>query len=95
MLGESTKTRLRATARPRPAKVEMKDLAEMTVGELSEYLSKLQVDLEDLEEERMFVLGQTGLHVSAGEVKKYEAEFDSLKARIEEAERLVRAKQTP
>ena len=72
----------------------MKDLEEMTVGELNEYLAKLKVDLEDLEEERMFVLGQTGLHVSAGEVKKYEAEFDSLKARIEEVEQLVRDKQT-
>jgi hypothetical protein len=71
----------------------MKDLAKMTVGELNEYVSELKVELEDLEEERMFVLGQTGLHVSAGEVKRYEAEFDSLKARIEQAEQLVCTKQ--
>lgn len=71
----------------------MKDPAEMTVGELDEYLSKLKVDLQDLQEERMFVLSQTGLHVSAGAVAKYEAESDSLKGRIDHAEQLARAKQ--
>lgn len=71
----------------------MKDLAEMTLGELSDYLSRLKVDLEDVEEERMFVLSQTGLHVSAGAVKNYETEIDSLKSRIEEVERLIRTKQ--
>jgi hypothetical protein len=71
----------------------MKDIAGMTVGELSDYLSKLKVDLEDVEEERVFVLGQTGLHVSAEAVKKYETEIGSLKVRIEEVEELVRAKQ--
>jgi hypothetical protein len=71
----------------------MKDFAQMTVGELSEYLSKLKVDLEDIEEERTFVLGQTGVHLSVREVQKYQTELDSLKARIEEVERLVGAKQ--
>ena len=71
----------------------MKDPEEMTVGELNEYLSRLKVDLEDLEEERIFVLGQTGLHVSAGAVAKYEAESASLRGRIDSAEQLARAKQ--
>lgn len=71
---------------------EAKDPAEMTAGELEEYLSTLQLELEDLEEERMFVLGQTGLHVSAGTVKKYESRKETLGERIAEAERLIQKK---
>lgn len=71
---------------------EAKDPAEMTAGELEEYLSTLQLELEDLEEERMFVLGQTGLHVSAGTVKKYESRKETLGERIAEAERLIQEK---
>ena len=71
----------------------MKDFAQMTVGELTEHLSRLKADLEDIEEERTFVLGQTGAHVSTGTVKEYETEVASLKARIEEVEQLLRAKQ--
>jgi hypothetical protein len=70
----------------------MKDFTHMTDGELDERLSRLRADLEDVEEERLFVLGQTGLHVSAGAVKDYETEIDTLKARIEELESVVRAK---
>jgi len=71
----------------------MKDLANMGPGELEEYLSKLKEDLEEVEEERMYVLGQTGLHVSAGAVKKYETEIAALKDRIEEVGQALRAKQ--
>ena len=70
----------------------MKDFTHMTDGELDEHLSRLRADLEDVEEERLFVLGQTGLHVSAGAVKDYETEIGTLKARIEELESVVRAK---
>ncbi len=70
----------------------MNELSEMTPGELEEYLSKLRADLEEIEEERMFVLGQTGLHLSASEVGKYEADVNRLKARIEEAEQAAGAK---
>jgi hypothetical protein len=72
----------------------MKDLVNMGPGELEEYLSKLKEDLAEVEEERMYVLGQTGLHVSAGAVKKYETETAALKDRIEEVEQALRAKQT-
>jgi NAD(P)-dependent dehydrogenase (short-subunit alcohol dehydrogenase family) len=69
----------------------MRDLSGMTVAEVDTYLSKLKADLEEVEEERMFVLSQTGLHVSFGTVKKYEAELNELKARIEEVEQVVYA----
>jgi hypothetical protein len=71
---------------------KMRDPLGMTIAELDAYLSKLKADLEEVEEERMFVLGQTGLHVSASVVTKYENELNGLKTRIEEVEQLVQAK---
>jgi hypothetical protein len=70
----------------------MKDVSGMTSGELAELLSKLTEELEDVEEERRFVISQTGLHVSAGAVRKYDTEIDNLRARIEEVKKLVHAK---
>jgi flagellar biosynthesis chaperone FliJ len=70
----------------------MEDLAKMTSDELDEYLTKLKDDLEEVEEERMFVLGQTGLHVSAKTVSKYESNINRLKENIEEAEKALEAK---
>ena len=67
----------------------MKDLSGMTSAEMDAYLSKLRADLDDVEEERLYVLSQTGLHVSAGAVKKYETEISELKAKIEEVEQAV------
>ncbi|HLA81039.1 MAG TPA: hypothetical protein VJP78_05310 [Thermoleophilia bacterium] len=71
---------------------EMEDVADMTLGELDQLLLKLKDELEDVEEERMFVLGQTGLHVSAGSVRKYEGEISSLRAKIEEVSQALEAK---
>jgi hypothetical protein len=65
---------------------------DMSLSELESHLNGLQGDLEDLGEERTFVLGQTGLHVSAGEVKKYETRIEDLKSRITEVQDLVDAK---
>jgi hypothetical protein len=69
----------------------MKDVSGMTADELQEYLSKLRADLEEIEEERRFVFGQTGLHVSGGAVKKYETEVNDLRTKIEEVEQVVHA----
>ena len=70
----------------------MKDLSSMTTEELDKHLSGLKAELEEVEEERMFVLRQTGLHVSAGTVKKYQNELDELRGRIEAVEEAVHAK---
>jgi hypothetical protein len=70
----------------------MEDISDMTLGELDQLLLKLNDELEDVEEERMFVLGQTGLHVSAGSVRKYEAEINDLRAKIEEVSQVLEAK---
>ncbi|OFW57699.1 MAG: hypothetical protein A2133_08670 [Actinobacteria bacterium RBG_16_64_13] len=70
----------------------MTDLSGMTMADLEQHVLVLKADLGEVEEERMYVLSQTGLHVSAGAVKKYETEINALKARIEEVEQVVRAK---
>ena len=71
----------------------MADLETMTVTELQNLLARLRADLDDLEEERCFVLGQTGVHISAGKPAKYEAEVAGLCARIAEVERELAAKE--
>jgi hypothetical protein len=70
----------------------MTELANMAIGDLDALLRKLQADLEDVEEERMFVLGQTGVHISATTARKYEVEVHDLTTRIGEVEEAIRAK---
>lgn len=70
----------------------MKDMGDMTGAELREFLSNLQADLEEVEEERSFVLGQTGVHISASTVARYESERNALRVRIEEVEEALRAR---
>lgn len=47
-------------------------------------LCKLSEELEELEEERSFVLNQTGIHLPGHVVKKYESEIIALKQSIAE-----------
>ena len=70
----------------------MKDISSMSVTELQEHLEKLRVDLEEVEEERMFVLSQTGLHVSARAVSNFESEMSRLKTEIGEVEKALQDK---
>jgi hypothetical protein len=72
------------------AEEEMTDLSDMTASELEEVLSSLQAELEDFEEERAFVLGQTGVHISASTVSRYESERTALKAKIAAVEDALR-----
>jgi hypothetical protein len=71
----------------------MKKLADMSVEELRELLSRLEADLEDVEEERRFVLSQTGVHISASTAGRYQAEADHLRERIEEVRRTLGERQ--
>jgi len=45
--------------------------------------------LEELEQERMYVLGQTGLHLPGATVKKYEADVGETKKRIKKIEEVL------
>ncbi|MDN5347169.1 MAG: hypothetical protein PWP65_733 [Clostridia bacterium] len=67
-----------------------KKLTEMSKEELQHALADLQARLEELEEEREFVLGQTGHHLPGHTRRKYEAEIEALKARIREIEDLLK-----
>ena len=68
------------------------DMTSMATAELKELLTGLRADLEEVEEERMFVLGQTGVHISASTVARYESELSGLSSRIEEAELALRSR---
>ena len=72
----------------------MEDLSGMTVAELQELLANLTAELEELEEERDFVLKQTGLHLSASEVARFEKETRSLRTRMTEAEKALRSRRS-
>ncbi len=72
----------------------MKDLDEMSAADLEQLLVDLRVDLEDIEEERAFVLGQTGAHVSASAVARYESEREALREKIKAAEAALTARRS-
>ena len=62
------------------------------LSDLERLLHRLNDELEEVEEERMFVMGQTGIHLPGAAVKKYEAEVQSLKNKIEACESAIREK---
>ena len=70
----------------------MDELVNMTDTELKALLSKLKMNLEDAEEERDFVLGQSGTHVSPQQVRKYNSEVERLKEGVAEAEQALRSR---
>lgn len=52
----------------------VEDLSLLRDADLARRLQTLSQELEELEEEKGYVLRQTGLHVSGGMVKKYESQ---------------------
>ncbi len=76
------------------------DLAGMDVDQLKEALSKAGDALEDVEEEREFTLGQTGVHIGANELARmrraWERDEAGLRERIEAiTARLAELQSTP
>lgn len=69
-------------------------LGDTSREKLRHLLATLEADLEDLEEERMFVLGQTGVHLSASTVQRYENEVTRLKERITEIRQVLESAQS-
>ena len=69
----------------------MDDLSKLELNALQRRLKTLEDELEELEEEKGYVLRQTGLHVSGSTVKQYEAQTttlqEAIKAVREELER--------
>ncbi|EHQ90366.1 hypothetical protein [Desulfosporosinus youngiae] len=62
----------------------MGDLSSLSNEDLSRRLQTLSEELEELEEERSFVLKQTGLHLPGHTVKRYEVQTQTLKDSISE-----------
>ncbi len=62
----------------------MENLSLLREADLARRLQTLSEELEELEEEKGYVLRQTGLHVSGGIVKKYESQTIILSQSITE-----------
>ena len=70
----------------------MKPFSDMTKSELEPILAKLRSDLKEIEEEKAFVLGQTGLHVTGSTSRDYREEVELLRNRVKEVEIVLAAK---
>jgi hypothetical protein len=53
----------------------MTELEKMTVSELQTELQRAEAALEDLQEERRFTLGQTGVHIGASRVEMLQQQW--------------------
>lgn len=62
----------------------MEDLKTLSRQDLERRLNTLEEELEELEEEKSYVMKQTGLHVGGGKVKQYEAQTIVLQKSIAE-----------
>ena len=60
----------------------MEDLSILRDEDLTRRLQTLSEELEEIEEERSFVLKQTGLHLPGHAVKRYESQIKALKESI-------------
>lgn len=65
----------------------------MTSQELEKKQTELKDLLEEVEEERMIILGQENLHISSKTVQKYEHEINELKEAIAQCDCLLKEKQ--
>ncbi len=74
----------------------MVDLENMTKVQLQSELEKAQASLDDVQEERMFTLGQTGVHIGASKVAALRAQWDkeeqSLNERIAAIKKLLQTR---
>ena len=62
----------------------MEDLSKLRDEDLIRRIQTLSEELEELEEEKGFVLRQTGLHLPGHVVKKYESQTTALQESIAE-----------
>jgi hypothetical protein len=64
----------------------------MTRAELEKELQTAEADLEEVEDMRSAVLGQTGVHIGARELQKHYARFDGDQKRL--TERIAQIRQS-
>lgn len=77
----------------------MEDLCILSREDLVRELDRARDSLDDVEEERMFTLGQTGVHLGAARLKSLQAawarEESRLRERIGEIEGLLQLAEAP
>ncbi len=69
-------------------------MADKSREELEHELKAAEADLEEVEEMRGAVLGQTGVHIGASELKRYNSRFESDQERLEQRVAEIRAQLT-
>lgn len=62
----------------------MDDLVNLSLADIKRRLQTLEEELEELEEEKNYVLKQTGLHIGGFKVKEYQADTEALTLSIAE-----------
>lgn len=68
------------------------DLEGTDVDQLREALSRADGELEDVQEEREFTLGQTGVHIGANELARLRRAWERDEARLRERIEAIRAR---
>ena len=66
------------------------DLHSMTREQLQTALTAAQEELSDMEDERRFTLGQTGVHIGAAELKRINGHFEHESKRLNERTAAIR-----
>ena len=66
------------------------DLNSMTREQLQAALTVTQEELSDMEDERHFTLGQTGVHIGAAELKRISGHFERETKRLNERMAAIR-----
>lgn len=62
----------------------MEDLDKLSLADIKRRMQKLEEELEELEEEKNYVLRQTGLHISAVKAQRYQSDTEALSLSIAE-----------
>ncbi len=70
----------------------MLDLQNLNQDDLRAELEKAQAALEDLQEERLFTLGQTGVHIGASRVAALRSQWDREEHDLNEKIAAIRAR---
>ncbi|SDM14795.1 hypothetical protein [Halarsenatibacter silvermanii] len=72
--------------------MEKEELQKNTLDELEELLNEKQEKYEEIEEERKFVLKQTGRHIPGTTREEYKIELNRIQSQIEKIKEVIEEK---
>ncbi len=72
--------------------MEKEELKKNTLDELEELLNEKQEKYEEVEEERKFVLKQTGRHIPGTTREEYKIELNRIQSQIEKIKEVIEEK---